>query len=77
MDDGARTRDSQNHNLELYQLSYIHRNSLNLPHTGRMRIEERGGHPRNGARATPASNARAHGGRMNMELTVVEVCLAG
>ena len=21
--DGARTRDSQNHNLELYQLSYI------------------------------------------------------
>ncbi len=23
--DGARTRDSQNHNLELYQLSYGHR----------------------------------------------------
>ncbi len=22
--DGARTRDSQNHNLELYQLSYDH-----------------------------------------------------
>lgn len=29
VDDGARTRDSQNHNLELYQLSYIHRNNLN------------------------------------------------
>jgi hypothetical protein len=27
VDDGARTRDSQNHNLELYQLSYIHRNT--------------------------------------------------
>ena len=25
VDDGARTRDSQNHNLELYQLSYNHR----------------------------------------------------
>ena len=24
VDDGARTRDSQNHNLELYQLSYNH-----------------------------------------------------
>ena len=24
--DGARTRDSQNHNLELYQLSYTHHN---------------------------------------------------
>ena len=25
VDDGVRTRDSQNHNLELYQLSYNHR----------------------------------------------------
>ena len=25
MTDGIRTRDSQNHNLELYQLSYGHR----------------------------------------------------
>ena|GEM_PF-1526407 len=30
VDDGARTRDSQNHNLELYHLSYIHRNPFRI-----------------------------------------------
>ncbi len=28
VDDGTRTRDSQNHNLELYQLSYAHHEIL-------------------------------------------------
>ena len=31
MDDGTRTRDSQNHNLELYHLSYIHRDPFRIP----------------------------------------------
>lgn len=82
VDDGARTRDSQNHNLELYQLSYIHRNSLNLPHPALPHIRAihdgrayadgafRRHAVRADARATPPAKP-ARGGGWNMETAMV------